>query len=56
MLTNNIKFKNFQIKKKLNIKNILSFILKENNQVITSLRKGYKDSFNKKKLVISKKN
>ena len=55
MLTNNIKFKNFQIKKKSHIKNILSFILKENNQVITSLRKGYKDSFNKKKISHFKK-
>ena len=51
MLTNNIKFKNFQIKKKLNTNKILHFLLKENNQVINSLRKKYKDSFNKKKLI-----
>ena len=49
MLTNNIKFKNFQIQKKLHIDKILRFLLKENNQVINSLRKNYKDSFNKKK-------
>ena len=51
MLTNNIKFKNFQIKKKLHTNKILHFLLKENNQVINSLRKNYKDSFNKKKLI-----
>ncbi|MDC0445971.1 glucose-6-phosphate isomerase [Candidatus Pelagibacter sp.] len=51
MLTNNIKFKNFQIKKKLHTNKILRLLLKENNQVINSLRKNYKDSFNKKKLI-----
>ena len=56
MLTNNIKFKNFQIKKKLHTNKILRILLKENNQVINSLRKNYKDSFNKKKLINCKKN
>ena len=53
MLTNNIKFENFliKIKKKPLLKKILLFLLKENNEVINSLKKNYKDSFNKKKLI-----
>ena len=49
MLTQNISFKNFLIKKKkLIIKKNLNLILNEKNQVIRSLSKSYKDSFSKK--------
>ena len=53
MFTQNISFKNFLIKKKkLVIKKNLNQILNEKNQVISSLSKSYKDSFNKKKYKI----
>ena len=49
MFTQNISFKNFLIKKKkLVVKKNLNQILNEKNQVISSLSKSYKDSFNKK--------
>ena len=51
MLSKNIKFINFKIKKKekeIGLK--LKSILNENNQVIQSLKKTYKDSYNKKSL------
>ena len=49
MLTENISFKNFLIhKKKLVVKKNLNLILNEETQVISSLSKSYKDSFNKK--------
>ena len=49
MLTQNISFKNFLIhKKKLVVKKDLNLILNEETQVISSLSKSYKDSFNKK--------
>ena len=49
MLTQNISFKNFSIhKKKLVVKKNLNLILNEETQVISSLSKSYKDSFNKK--------
>jgi len=49
MLTQNISFKNFLIhKKKLVVKKNLNLILNEGTQVISSLSKSYKDSFNKK--------
>ena len=49
MLTQNISFKNFLIhKKKLVVKKNLNLILNEETQVISSLSKSYKDSFNKK--------
>ena len=49
MLTKNIGFKNFQIKKKNKlIKNKLKLILTENNQIIQSLKASYKNSYNKK--------
>ena len=57
MLSKNIKFVNFKIKKKnkkINLK--LKSILKENNGVIQSLRKTYKDSYNHKNLRSLKKN
>jgi len=51
MFTQNISFKNFLIKKKkLAIKNNLNQILNEKNQIISSLSKSYKDSFNKKNI------
>ena len=50
MLTTNIKFINFQKKKRFNVSKILHSLLKENNYVINSLRKNYKDSFDKKKI------
>ncbi len=49
MLTQNISFKNFLIhKKKIVVKKNLNLILNEETQVISSLSKSYKDSFNKK--------
>ena len=51
MFNKNIDFKNFKIKKKIKyIKKKLELLLKENNQVIKSLSKKYKNSFDKKKL------
>ena len=56
MLTTNIKFKNFKIKKKNSIiKNNLKLILKEKNQVIISLSKSYKNNFGNKTLNYFKK-
>jgi len=56
MFTKNINFVNFNIKKKNTfVKKNLKLILKENNQVILSLKKNYKDSFNKKILNFFKK-
>ena len=46
MLTKNIGFKNFQIKKKNKlIKNTLKLILNENNQIIQSLKASYKNTY-----------
>ena len=57
MLTKNIGFKNFQIKKKNNlIKNILKLILNENNQIIQSLKATYQNSYNKKIFKLFNKN
>jgi glucose-6-phosphate isomerase len=51
MFTNGISFRNFLIKrKKLLVKKNLKLILNENNQVICSLSKFYKDSFSKKNI------
>ncbi|WP_435162702.1 glucose-6-phosphate isomerase [Candidatus Pelagibacter bacterium nBUS_25] len=51
MFTKNISFKNFLIKKKhLAVKKNLNLILNERDQVIHSLSKSYKDSFNKKNI------
>jgi glucose-6-phosphate isomerase len=56
MFSTNIKFKNFKIKKKTsNIKKDLKLLLQENNQVISSLTKYYKNSFNNKNLSKYKK-
>ena len=57
MITEGIRFLNF--KKKFNInktKQNLNLILSENNQVIQSLSKDYKNSFKKKKIIKYKKN
>ena len=49
MLTRNIDFKNFKIKKNSQkVKKELKKLLKENNEVIKSLRKTYKNSYNRK--------
>jgi hypothetical protein len=57
MLTKHISFKNFLIKKKYSVvKKNLNLILIEKNQVIFSLSKFYKDSFNKKNIKNLKKN
>jgi glucose-6-phosphate isomerase len=51
MFTQGISFKNFFIKKKkLFVKKNLKLILNENNQIIHSLSKSYKDSFSKKNI------
>ena len=57
MLTSTINFKNFNIKKKLNknLKKKLKFLLKENNDILKSLGKNYKNTFNKKNLIEYKK-
>ena len=48
MLTSGIHFKNFKIKfRQKEAKNNLNKILKEKNQIILSLSKNYKNSFNK---------
>ena len=51
MISSGIEFKNFTYKKKLlelKIKQILKLLIKENNEVIHSLSKNYKDSYSKK--------
>lgn len=49
MLTRNIDFENFKIKKNTQkVKKELNKLLKENNEVIRSLRKTYKNSYNRK--------
>ena len=49
MLTRNIYFKNFKIKKNSQkVKKKLKNLLQENNEVIKSLRKTYKNSYNRK--------
>ena len=56
MLTRNISFKNFKIKKVNNkIKKDLNNLLKENNEVIKSLDSNYKNSYNKKTILRLKK-
>ena len=51
MFSKNIKFKNYQIKKKKNIskkiKDNLKLLLKENNAIFQSLGTGYKNNYNK---------
>ena len=56
MLTKNINFINFQIKKKNQIiKEKLKLIIKENNHVIQSLGKNYKYSYKKRTVNFFKK-
>ncbi len=56
MLTKNISFKNFDLKKKYkNINKILDKLLKEDNQIIKSLSKKYKYNFNSHNLKRFKK-
>ena len=51
MLTSSIKFKSFKIKKKSKkIEKDFIFLLRQKNDVISSLSKNYKYSFQKKKL------
>ena len=57
MLSTNINFINFKIKKKSKkINKQLNSILKENDTVIQSLRKTYKDSYNFKNIKLLSKN
>ena len=57
MLTKNISFINFNYKKKKNyVKSFLNKILKQNNEVINSLRSSYKSSYNHKIFKFFKKN
>jgi glucose-6-phosphate isomerase len=56
MLTKNINFKNFKLKKYNNkIKNDLDIVLKENNEVLKSLSPAYKNSYNRKTIFKFKK-
>ena len=56
MLTKNINFINFNLKKKKNyIKFYLNKILKQNHEVINSLRSTYKNSYNHKAFKVFKK-
>ena len=49
MLTGNINFKNFKTKKnKKKIKKILKKLLQEDNEIIRSLRKSYRNSYHRK--------
>jgi len=52
MLTKNIKYKNFKLKKdNKKIKKDLNIFLDENNEILKSLSPGYKNSYNKKNLL-----
>ena len=58
MISAGIAFRNFKNKKKtstLKIKQTLKLLIKEENEVIKSLKKSYKDSFSKKNLKKYKK-
>ena len=53
MLNKEIKFLNFNYfsqskKKKIIVRNILNTLLKENNQILESMKKNYQDSYNQK--------
>ena len=51
MFTKNIFFKNFKIKKNnLKVKYLLSSLIKEKNEVLLSMGKNYKNSFNNKQI------
>ncbi len=52
MLTKNISFKNFQLKKESRkIKKDFKFLLKENNEILKSLSPNYKNSYKKKDIL-----
>ena len=56
MLTNNINFKNFKSQKKnIKITKLLSNLLKEKNQILSSFNESYKDSYKKKDISKFKK-
>ncbi len=57
MLTNNIDFKNFN-KKKPNKKiyDLFKKLIKEDNEILNSLSKNYKDSYSKKNSIKIQKN
>tara|TARA_B100000795_G_scaffold262368_1_gene240232 strand:- start:2356 stop:3510 length:1155 start_codon:yes stop_codon:yes gene_type:complete len=56
MLTKNINFKNFRLNKSNNkIKKDLKLVLKENNNILKSLRPDYKNNYNKKTILRFKK-
>ena len=56
MLTKNINFKNFRVKKNNNkIKKDLKILLKENNTILQSLGKSYKNSYKRKTILGLKK-
>ena len=56
MFTKNIIFKNFKKKKKLSkVKKNLSNLLKENNEVLNSLKPTYNNNYNFKKIFKLKK-
>ena len=57
MLSKDINFIDFKIKKKkLLLKKKLNSLLRENNQIIQSLDKSYKNNFKKKNLSQYKRN
>ena len=43
MLTSNINFKNFKTKKNIKKKKILKKLIQEDNEIIKSLRKSYRN-------------
>ena len=48
MLTSGIRFKNFKIKaKSQEVKKKFKFLIKENNEILKSLSKNYKNTFSK---------
>ncbi len=56
MITNGIKFKNFNIKKKIDkLQKRIKLIAKENNSIIESLKENYKDNFTLTKIKSLKK-
>ena len=56
MITNGIKFKNFNVKKNIDkLQKRIKFIVKENNSIIESLKVNYKDNFSSKKIKSFKK-
>ena len=57
MLTSRINFTNFKFKKKKTLENKkLKILLNENSEILKSLGKNYKNSYNKKILTKFRKN